>query len=113
MSNLSLQSKKKLSNDVEIPILGLGSYQTQPGRATQNAVSYALGCGYRHFDTARIYGNESDVGKAIRNSGISREEVFITTKLWNSDQGYESAIRACETSLKTLGLDLPHPLPCD
>ena len=90
---------------MEIPVLGLGVYQTPSGTTTQNAVRTALGFGYRHFDTARIYGNESDVGQAIRDSGISREEVFVTTKLWNSDQGYDSAIRACEASLKRLGLD--------
>ncbi|HEX4920410.1 MAG TPA: aldo/keto reductase [Candidatus Bathyarchaeia archaeon] len=104
-SELSLQTRAKLNNDVEIPVLGLGVYQTPSGTTSQNAVRTALGFGYRHFDTARIYGNESDVDQAIRDSGISREEVFVTTKLWNSDQGYDSAIRACEASLKRLGLD--------
>jgi methylglyoxal/glyoxal reductase len=103
-SELSLQSRVKLNNGVEMPILGLGVYQSPPGRATENAVQSALRLGYRHIDTARIYGNEADVGQAIHNSGIPREEIFVTTKLWNSDQGYESAIRACEASLKRLGL---------
>ena len=104
-SELNPQTRIKLNNDVEIPVLGLGVYQTPSGKITQNAVRTALGFGYRHFDTARIYGNESDVGEAIRDSGISREEVFVTTKLWNSDQGYDSTIRACDASLKRLGLD--------
>lgn len=104
-SELNLQTRIKLNSDVEIPVLGLGVYQTPPGKTTQSAVRTALGFGYRHFDTARIYGNESDVGQAIRDSGISREEVFITTKLWNQDQGYDSTIRACDASLKRLGLD--------
>ncbi len=64
----------------------------------------ALSIGYRHIDTARIYGNERDVGKALSKSSLSREEVFVTTKLWNEDQGYDSALRACESSLKRLGV---------
>ena len=93
----------KLNNGVMIPRLGLGVYQSPPGQATQKAVEYALKTGYRHIDTARIYNNESDVGSALRNSGIRREDVFITTKLWNSDQGYETALKACDASLKRLG----------
>jgi len=85
--------------------LGLGVYQTPLGRATQNAVKFALQVGYRHVDTARIYGNEADVGEAIRESGLPRKDLFITTKLWNSDQGYDSTLRAYEASLKRLGLD--------
>src|SRR2546425_12616886 len=94
----------KLNNGVMIPRLGLGVYQSPPGQVTQRAVEYALEIGYRHIDTARIYNNESDVGTALRKSGIKREDVFITTKLWNSDHGYESAVRACDESLKRLGL---------
>jgi len=94
----------KLKNGVVIPRLGLGVYQSPPGQTTQRAVEYALKIGYRHIDTARIYNNESDVGTALRKSGIKREDVFITTKLWNSDHGYESALRACDQSLKRLGL---------
>ena len=94
----------KLNNGVMIPRLGLGVYQSPPGQTTQRAVEYALKIGYRHIDTARIYNNESDVGTALRKSGIRREDVFITTKLWNSDHGYESALRACDESLKRLGL---------
>jgi diketogulonate reductase-like aldo/keto reductase len=93
-----------LHNRVMIPRLGLGVYQSPPGQVTQKAVEYALKIGYRHIDTARIYNNESDVGAALRKSGVKREDVFITTKLWNSDHGYESALRACDESLKRLGL---------
>ncbi len=94
----------KLNNGVMIPRLGLGVYQSPPGQVTQKAVEYALKVGYRHIDTARIYNNESDVGAALRNSGVKREDVFITTKLWNSDHGYETALKACDASLKRLGL---------
>jgi diketogulonate reductase-like aldo/keto reductase len=105
MANLNMQSTVKLNNNVRMPILGLGVYQTPPGRVTQNAVKFALDIGYRHVDTARIYSNESDVGEAVLKSGLPREELFVTTKLWNSDQGYDSTLRACEASLKRLGLD--------
>jgi methylglyoxal/glyoxal reductase len=102
--SLNLQSRIKLNNGVEIPRLGLGVYQTRPGETTQSAVKYALDMGYRHIDTAWIYGNEKDVGRAILKSGIPREEVFVTTKLWNTDQGYSSTLRACQKSLENLGL---------
>ncbi len=105
MANLNIQSTVKLNNDVRMPILGLGVYQSPPGRVTRNAVNFALRIGYRHVDTARIYGNEADVGEAVRESGVPREDLFVTTKLWNSDQGYDSTLRACEASLKRLGLD--------
>jgi diketogulonate reductase-like aldo/keto reductase len=105
MANLSIESTVKLNNNVRMPILGLGVYQSPPGRVTQNAVKFALSVGYRHVDTARIYGNEADVGQAVHQSGITREALFVTTKLWNSDQGYDSTLRACEASLKRLGMD--------
>jgi methylglyoxal/glyoxal reductase len=101
---LTLQSHAILNNGVEIPRLGLGVYQTPTGEATLNAVRYALKIGYRHIDTAWLYGNEGDVGRAVRESGIRREEVFVTTKVWNSDQGYGSTLTACERSLRRLGL---------
>ena len=101
---LNLESHAKLNNGVEIPRLGLGVYQSPPGKTTERAVSYALKIGYRHVDTAYLYGNESDVGKALHESGVSREEVFITTKVWNSDQGYNTTLQACERSLRRLGL---------
>ena len=105
ISRQNLQSRVKLNNGVEMPILGLGVYQSPPGRTTQGTVRSALKIGYRLIDTARIYGNESDVGEAIHNSRIPREELFVTTKLWNSDQGYDSTFHAFDASLQRLGLD--------
>ena len=92
------------NNGVEIPRLGLGVYQTAIGETTLRAVRYALKIGYRHIDTAWLYGNEADVGRAVRESGIRREEIFITTKVWDNDQGYDSTLMACERSLRRLGL---------
>ena len=100
----SLDSRAVLNNGVEIPRLGLGVYQSPPGKTTENAVRYALMIGYRLIDTAQLYGNEQDVGRAVRKSGVSRDEVFITTKVWNSYQGYESTLQTCNKSLKKLGL---------
>ena len=87
-----------------IPQLGLGVWQAPPDEC-RAAVAAALRLGYRHIDTARIYGNEADVGAAIRDSGIPRDQIFVTTKLWNEDQGYDSALRAFDASAKRLGLD--------
>src|SRR6266568_2270583 len=101
----------KLKNGVVIPRLGLGVYQSPPGQTTQRAVEYALKVGYRHIDTARIYNNESDVGTALHKSGIRREDVFITTKLWNSDHGYESALRGLRSEPKTPRTEISRPLP--
>ena len=100
----TLDSRVVLDNGVEIPRLGLGVYQSPPGKTTENAVKYALMIGYRLIDTAQLYGNEEDVGRALRKSGVNRDEVFITTKVWNSDQGYESTLQACNKSLQRLGL---------
>jgi diketogulonate reductase-like aldo/keto reductase len=97
--------KMKMNNGVEIPQFGLGVYLTKSGNECTNAVTWALETGYRHIDTARIYGNEKEVGEAVRNSGIKREEIFITTKLWNDDHGYENALKAFDKSLKTLDTD--------
>jgi len=94
-----------LSSGAEIPQVGLGVWQSPRGASTRNAVLAALRLGYRHVDTARIYGNEADVGAAVRDSGIARAEIFVTTKLWNDDQGYDSALRAFDASLERLGLD--------
>ena len=104
MMILTLDSRAVLNNGVEIPRLGLGVYQSPPGKTTERAVQYALMIGYRLIDTAQLYGNEEDVGRALRKSGVSRDEVFITTKVWNSDQGYESTLQACNKSLQRLGL---------
>jgi diketogulonate reductase-like aldo/keto reductase len=102
---LSLASRTRLDNGVEMPVLGLGVWLIPSGEETRGAVRDALECGYRLIDTARAYGNERDVGRALRESGLPREEVFVTTKLWNSDHGYEAARRACRASLGDLGLD--------
>jgi diketogulonate reductase-like aldo/keto reductase len=101
---LTLESRAKLNNGIEIPRLGLGVYQSPPGEITLRAVRYALEIGYRHIDTAELYGNETDVGRAVQESGIRRDDVFITTKVWNSHQGYDSTLYACEGSLRRLGL---------
>jgi diketogulonate reductase-like aldo/keto reductase len=102
---MSLAPTLRLNNATEIPRVGLGVYQAARGKQTQSAVIDALRIGYRHVDTARIYGNEHDVGAAIRESGIARAELFVTTKLWNADQGYDSALKAFDASLERLGLE--------
>jgi diketogulonate reductase-like aldo/keto reductase len=93
-----------LNTGARLPQVGLGVWQTPRGSVTRSAVQAALRLGYRHVDTARIYGNEADVGAAVQASGLPREEVFVTTKLWNADQGYDSALRAFDESLARLGL---------
>ena len=100
-----LQASVELYNGIKIPLLGFGVYQAASGRETETAVRAALDVGYRHIDTARAYDNERDVGRAIQASGVRREEIFITTKLWNSDHGYDEAIRAFDESRKRLGTD--------
>jgi 2,5-diketo-D-gluconate reductase A len=93
-----------LNNGVHMPILGLGVYQV-PTEQTEQVVTDALGLGYRHIDTAAAYGNEAEVGQAIKNSGIPRSELFVTTKLWIQDRPvHDNALRAVETSLAKLGL---------
>ncbi|MCY0954436.1 aldo/keto reductase [Streptomyces sp. H27-S2] len=93
-----------LNNGVEMPVLGFGVYQIQ-AEQTERAVSDALAAGYRSLDTAAAYGNEEAVGRAIRSSGIPRQDLFVTTKLWVSDAGEDKAKRAFDTSLRKLGLD--------
>ena len=100
-----LKGTFRLSNGVEMPYLGLGVYQAQEGEMVQKAVGWALEAGYRHIDTASAYGNEVGVGQAVRNSGLSRESVFVTSKVWNSDQGYDGTLEAFEKSIARLGLD--------
>lgn len=103
MSNL--RETVKLSNGVEIPRIGFGTFLIPDGNDVKSAVLSALATGYRHIDTAAIYGNEKGVGAAIKESGIAREELFVTSKLWNSDQGYESTLSAFDKSLELLGMD--------
>ncbi len=93
-----------LNNGTEIPQLGFGVFQVEPER-TQEVVESALGIGYRHIDTAAIYGNEEGVGAAIAASGIAREDLYVTTKLWNSNHKRDKALAAFDTSLDKLGLD--------
>ena len=94
----------KLSNGVEMPMEGFGVFQVPEAEVCEQAVSDALAAGYRLIDTAAAYFNEEAVGAAIKKSGIPREELFITTKLWIQDAGYENAKRAFQTSLDKLGL---------
>jgi diketogulonate reductase-like aldo/keto reductase len=101
----TIGSTVRLRGDVPMPVLGLGVWQSAPGPETRNAVLAALRAGYRLIDTARAYRNEEDVGAAIRESGIPRREIFVTTKVWNSDQGYDTTLRACDESLRRLGLE--------
>lgn len=101
----TLSSRISLSNGVEIPVLGLGVYQSRPGEETRAAVAAALALGYRHVDTARVYGNEADVGAALAASALPRDAVFVTTKLWNDDHGYDATLRACDASLRRLGVE--------
>jgi len=98
-------AKIRLNTGAFIPQVGLGVWQAPRGEITRGAVMRALQIGYRHVDTARIYGNEADVGAAVRESGVPREQIFVTTKLWNDDQGYDKALKAFEQSLSRLGLD--------
>jgi len=93
-----------LNNGVEMPQLGFGVFQV-PDDETEAAVTAALDAGYRSIDTAKLYGNEEGVGAALAKSGIARDELFVTTKLWNDDHGYEQALRAFDASLSRLGLD--------
>ena len=94
-----------LNNGVEMPWLGLGLYKSKNGIETVNAIKTALNYGYRSFDTASFYGNEESVGQAIHDSSISRKDLFLTTKVWNSEQGFIKTKKAFETSLNKLELD--------
>ena len=95
----------ELSSGVKIPCIGFGTWQAADGEVAFNAVRDALKAGYRHIDTAAIYRNEESVGKAIRESGIPREKIFVTTKLWNKCRSYELTYSAFERSISKLGLD--------
>jgi len=88
-----------------MPLFGLGVWAAQSGKETYDAVLSALNAGYRHIDTAEMYGNERDVGAAVNDSGLKREEVFVTTKLWDSGLGYDHALKAFDVSLQKMNLD--------
>ncbi|MDO1512987.1 aldo/keto reductase [Maribacter confluentis] len=94
-----------LHNGVKMPYLGLGTYQADNEQEVVEAVKNAIEIGYRHIDTAAIYQNEEGVGKGLRESKVDRSELFVVSKVWNNDQGYESTIKAFEQSLERLGLD--------
>ncbi|WP_282160128.1 aldo/keto reductase [Ulvibacterium marinum] len=100
-----IQGTFELHNGVHMPYFGLGTYQSDNDQEAVDAVRWALDAGYRHVDTAAVYKNEEGVGQGIRESSVAREEVFVVSKVWNSDQGYESTLRAFEDSLKRLKLE--------
>lgn len=102
---MDLTSKIKLSNGYEIPVLGYGTWRTPDGEVAVDSVAEAIRVGYRHIDTAARYENETGVGEGIRRSGVDRRELFVTSKLWNTERGYDKAMRAFEKSLDDLGLE--------
>lgn len=101
----SVEDTYTLNNGVKILIIGFGTWQTPDGDVAKHVVEAALNSGYRHIDTAAAYGNEESVGEGIKNSGINRHDLFITTKLWNSDHGYKESKAAIDRSLQNLGTD--------
>ena len=102
---MNLNTVKILNNGVKMPIFGLGVYKSADGEETYNAVRWALDAGYRHIDTASMYGNEASVGRAIRDSRIPREEIFLTSKVWVEHYGYEECRKSVEESMRKLGTD--------
>lgn len=94
-----------LNNGVKIPWLGLGTYKVEDGQEVENAVKFALKNGYKSIDTASFYGNEAGIGKALKESEVSREEIFVTTKVWNDMHGYDKTLQSFEESRRKLGLD--------
>jgi 2,5-diketo-D-gluconate reductase A len=102
---ISLDSTVLLHGEIAIPQLGLGVFRIHDGADVAAAVAAALDAGYRHIDTAAVYRNEEGVGRAIADSNIDRSDVFVTTKLWNTDQGYDATMAAVDVSLTKLGLD--------
>lgn len=94
-----------LNNDCKIPSIGFGTFRTQSGEETEKSVLNAIKAGYRHIDCAAAYGNEKSVGDAIRKSGVAREELFVTSKLWNDEKGYDKTIAAFNKTLEDLQLD--------
>ncbi len=106
MNNITnIKGTFDLHNGIKMPYLGLGVYLADNDSEVINAIHWAIDHGYRHIDTASIYKNEEGVGKAIRTASVSREELFIVSKVWNSDQGYDTTIKAFEESLQRLQLD--------
>ncbi|GKW47733.1 glyoxal reductase [Planococcus sp. NCCP-2050] len=102
---LTIKSTKTLHNGVEMPRFGLGVYKMKEPDEALKAMEAAIGAGYPAIDTATVYENEREVGEAVRASGVKRDELFITSKVWNTDQGYDQTLRAFEASLERLGFD--------
>lgn len=102
---MNIDTRAVLHDDVEIPYLGLGTYQASASDDLADAVAHALNVGYRHIDTAEMYRNEAQVGKGIKSSGIDREDVFITSKVWPSHFQFDETLEACQKSLDRLGTD--------
>lgn len=100
----TLSSRTVLNNGVEMPCLGLGTFGLERGEGVRNSIRLAFESGYRLIDTATSYGNEKEIGKAIAESPVPRSEIFVTTKVWHDNQGYDKTRRACDESLKKLGL---------
>lgn len=100
-----MNEQTTLQNGVKMPVLGLGVYKVENGEEVVNAVKSALKAGYRSIDTAAFYKNEEGVGQGIRESGVPREDIFVTTKVWNTEQGYASTLKSFDNSLERLGLD--------
>jgi diketogulonate reductase-like aldo/keto reductase len=105
MKITDIQGTVNLHNGVKMPYIGLGVFESQEGSETIQAIHWALEAGYRHIDTAALYMNEASVGEAIRTSGIARNKVFVTTKVWNSDQGFQRTLDAFQQSLDRLKMD--------
>ncbi|CAG9621785.1 Glyoxal reductase [Sutcliffiella rhizosphaerae] len=101
----NLASTTTLHNGVKMPWFGLGVFKVEEGEQVENSVRMAINAGYKSIDTAAVYRNEEGVGKAIKESDVPREELFITSKVWNSEQGYESTLKAFDESMQKLGLD--------
>ncbi|GJM30571.1 MAG: glyoxal reductase [Cyclobacteriaceae bacterium] len=98
----SIHDTVTLHNGVDMPWFGLGVFESKDGAEVQQAIQWALEAGYRSFDTASVYGNEKGVGQALKNCGIPRDQIFLTTKVWNTDQGFDSTVSAFEASLERL-----------
>lgn len=101
----TMQDTVTLANGAEMPILGVGTYRADEGGEVEQAVRWALELGYRSVDTASVYGNETGVGRAIRDSDVARKDLFVTTKVWNDDQGYDQTLQAFDASLARLRME--------
>lgn len=103
--DMSIDSAITLNSGITMPRFGLGTYKSAPGTEVEHSVEFALRHGYRALDTASMYGNEEGVGEGIRRSGLDRSDVFVTTKVWNDEQGYDETLAALDRSLSRLGTD--------